>query len=224
MAPGVLAAWASNVGIPLVHVSTDYVFDGCSSRPYKESDATNPMSVYGASKLAGENAIRDANVDALIIRTSWIYSAFGNNFVKTMLRLAMSNDRVRVVSDQIGNPTSALDVANAIHIALAQRESEGRFGTSLAHFAGHGSASWYDVACQIFATSSSFGGPLAEVEPITTAQYPTKAARPKNSRLDSSHFEKTFGYRAPAWRRSLVDVVKGLVVTGRPSFDSDASG
>jgi len=213
-APRALAAWASRSGVPFVHLSTDYVFDGSAAKPYTECDTPNPMNVYGASKFAGETAVRESADDHLIIRTSWVFSPFGQNFVKTMLRLAGARDEVRVVADQIGNPTAAHDLAGAIFTALRKRFSGARFPAALAHFAGSTDTSWADFAREIFAASKALGGPFAEVQPIPSAEYPTRAQRPANSRLDSAAFERDFECRAPDLQASLKKAVARLIKGG----------
>ena len=197
-----VAAAARALGVPLIHLSTDYVFSGDKATAYVESDETGPLGVYGKSKLAGELAVRTANPDALILRTSWVYSPFGSNFVKTMLRLAGERPELRVVDDQVGNPTSALDLAEAI-LRIVPRINDGAGATF--HVAGSGSTSWCGLAKQVFETSRLMGGPTAEVVPISTSEYPTPAQRPANSRLDPSAFRGSIWYRASElenWRCS----------------------
>ena len=190
------------LGVPLIHLSTDYVFSGRKATAYVESDETGPLGVYGKSKLAGELAVRTANPDALILRTSWVYSPFGSNFVKTMLRLAGERPELRVVDDQVGNPTSALDLAEAIlRIAPRVREKAGAGATF--HVAGSGSTSWCGLAKQVFETSRLAGGPTAEVVPISTSEYPTPARRPANSRLDTSAFRTCFGHSLRDWHTGV---------------------
>jgi len=212
-APGVLAHAAREAGAPIIHISTDYVFDGSLDRPYVEDDKVGPVGAYGRSKLAGEEAVRVSGADHLILRTAWVYSPFGNNFVKTMLRLADGRDRLTVVEDQLGNPTSALDIADGI-FAVAARLREGSGGLNATyHLAGTGSTDWANFARHIFAASAEHGGPTADVEGIPSSQWPTKATRPANSRLDSSKLSKAFGYTAPDWRSSVNEVVRRLVTT-----------
>jgi dTDP-4-dehydrorhamnose reductase len=209
--PAAIAAAAKELDVPLVHLSTDYVFDGSSSRPYTEQDATHPTTVYGASKLAGEQAILKEHVNSAILRTAWVYSPFGSNFVKTMLRLARDRDEVRVVADQVGNPTSALDIAEAVLSVTSnlreQRDPEYR---GLFHMAGRGEASWAEFASAIFEISAKIGGPTALVTPIASAEYPTPAKRPPNSRLDCSKLESVHGVCLPDWRSSLQEVVHAV--------------
>lgn len=207
---GRLAQAARDLGAPIVHLSTDYVFSGEGDGPYTEAMPTGPKSVYGASKLAGEAAVAAANPHHLIMRTAWVYSPFGKNFAKTMLRLAETRDQLNVVDDQHGNPTSALDIADAI-LAVLERWKTGVSATGLYHFAGTGDASWCEFARHIFAVSGAAGGPTAEVAGIATEDYPTKAARPKNSRLASGKFADDFDYSAPHWRDSAKAAVERLV-------------
>lgn len=211
-APGALGRAAAKVGARIIHLSTDYVFDGSLDRPYAEDDPVSPIGVYGASKLAGEDAVKSSGADYLILRTAWVYSAFGANFVKTMLRLAADRDRVNVVSDQIGCPTSAHDIAQAIFAVLnCWRKDPGMGLNGVFHFAGSGETSWAGLAEATFSASSRRCGPSAEVEPILTAQWPTKARRPANSRLSSVLFQETFGHSAPPWTASVDRVVGRLL-------------
>lgn len=207
-APGVIAQIAAARGLPLVHISTDYVFNGQTGAPYREDSPTAPPNVYGASKLAGEQAVQAAGDDHLILRTAWVYSPFGKNFLLTMLRLAETRDALDVVADQVGNPTSALDLADGILAALGVRFDSGRFPVSLAHFAGTGSTNWCDFARYIMAASAAAGGQSAEVRAIGTVDYPTPAARPADSRLHCSLFERAFGHAPPRWQDSTEAVVR----------------
>lgn len=208
---GKVAEAAARLGAPLIHLSTDYVFDGSATHAYVETDATAPLGVYGASKLAGEQAVAAAGPRHLILRTAWVYSPFGRNFVKTMLRLAADRDEISVVADQWGNPTSALDVADAIlHAAAALHgdKSVGAFGTY--HLAGTGETNWSGFARHILDTSRASGGAWAQVRDIASKDYPTKARRPANSRLSSAKFADVFGWSAPDWRQSTEAVVRRL--------------
>lgn len=207
-AAGEIAGAAARAQAPIIHLSTDYVFDGRASEPYREDAATAPLSVYGRSKLAGEERVRAANPHHLIIRTSWVYSPFGRNFVKTMLRLAGEKDEIAIVADQRGSPTSALDIADAV-IGILDRVKSGASGTF--HYAGRGICSWADVAEQIFAVSRALGGPNAAVRRISTSDYPTRAVRPAFSALDSGHFEAEFGKGARDWRNGVAEVVERLI-------------
>ena len=210
--PGVLARAGARIGAPIIHLSTDYIFDGSLDRPYREDDPVAPMGVYGTTKLAGECAVASSGAQYAILRTAWVYSPFGNNFVKTMLRLAGDRDSVNVVDDQRGSPTSALDIADAI-VAIADRSrTDPNWGAyAIYHLAGTGEASWAEFAAAIFAESEALGGPSAIVTGIPTSAYPTKAVRPANSRLDCSRLAATFGFHAPDWRVSLREVVARLV-------------
>jgi dTDP-4-dehydrorhamnose reductase len=210
--PGILARAAAGIGAPIVHLSTDYVFDGSGNHPYREDDPVAPLGVYGATKLAGERAIVASGARHAILRTAWVYSPFGNNFVKTMLRLAADRDELTVVEDQRGCPTSALDIADAMLRVADVWASDPDKGVDTAyHFAGSGETNWADFARAILAFSAARGGPTASVKGIPTSAYPTPAKRPANSRLDSSRFAETFGYRTPDWRESLEPVVARLV-------------
>lgn len=213
--PRAVAQAARELGVPLIHLSTDYVFDGLKASPYVEQDATGPTGIYGASKLAGEQAVLSEHGDSAVLRTAWVYSPFGSNFVKTMLRLAGERDEVGVVDDQRGNPTSALDIADAVlRVAtnLFRRRDPGQRG--IFHMTGEGEASWAELAEAIFEASVEAGGPTARVKRIGTADYPTAARRPPNSRLDSSKLERSHGVRLPEWRRSLSQTVTRIVGAG----------
>ena len=211
VAPGVLAAEAKRLSAPIIHISTDYVFDGNSNRPYREDDPTGPASVYGATKLEGEQAVSAACADHAIIRTAWVYGPFGKNFLKTMLRAAADRDELTVVDDQIGCPTSSLEIANSIlAVVSAWRSGVDRESTGLFHVAGAGETSWAGLAREIFEASRERGGPWANVRGIATADWPTRAVRPANSRLNSARFARTFGYRSPAWEVSVRETVDRL--------------
>jgi len=210
--PGVLARAARRMGAPIIHLSTDYVFDGTAGRAYREDDPVGPIGVYGESKLAGEQAIRASGATYAILRTAWVYSPFGHNFVRTMLRLAAERDELLVVEDQQGCPTSALDIADAmLRVADSWTAEPGKGIDSVYHFAGTGETNWADFARAIFAISTARGGPSAAVRGIPTSAYPTPARRPANSRLDSSRFVETFRLRSSKWRTALVPVVVRLI-------------
>jgi dTDP-4-dehydrorhamnose reductase len=214
---GVVAGAASAMGVPLIHLSTDYVFDGTLNRPYSEDDAVKPMSVYGRSKLLGERAVAEAAIGHVILRTAWIYSPFGKNFVKTMLRLAAGQDKIGVVADQIGSPTSALDLADGIYAVarnLLDRPQDGELRGTF-HMAGRDFASWADLASEIFAMSARLGGPYAKVHPLTSAEYPAPAERPTNSRLNCIKLEAFHGVRLPSWRASLKPCLERLIADMR---------
>lgn len=212
-----VAEAAAGLGIPVIHLSTDYVFDGLKTSPYTEADPTGPTSVYGQSKLEGELAVAAATPNHAILRTAWVYSPFGNNFVKTMLRLAESRDTIRVVADQHGCPTSAIDIATAI-VAIARRLiSDGSQDLrGIFHLAGTGETTWAAFADKIFAASGTFDGKHIKVESISTADYPTPAKRPANSRLNCNKLEQRYGIRLPNWEESTIHVVE-TILRGRPS-------
>lgn len=209
---GAVARAARLAGAPVVHLSTDYVFSGTFEGAYDETMPTGPRGTYGRSKLAGEEAVAAANPRHLVLRTAWVYSPFGRNFVKTMLGLAQTRDEVRVVDDQRGNPTSALDIADALLAVADGWSRQGRDGLSgVYHLAGSGETTWCGFAAEIFRVSAGLGGPSAKAIPIGTSDFPTKAVRPANSRLDSTKFARDFGYRSPSWRDSTAEVVARLV-------------
>ncbi|RUW24714.1 dTDP-4-dehydrorhamnose reductase [Mesorhizobium sp. M4B.F.Ca.ET.215.01.1.1] len=222
---GTVAEAAARLGVPVIHLSTDYVFDGTKDGAYVETDAPAPLGVYGASKLAGEVAVAAANPRHLILRTAWVYSPFGRNFVKTMLRLAGDRDEIAVVADQWGTPTSALDIADAIlHVAAVLHGDKDFVSFGIYHLAGTGETTWSGFARHILEISKALGGPHAGVREIATRDYPTKARRPANSRLSTAKFAVAFGWTAPKWRASAEIVVAHLVGNsrnlGRRSRDS----
>jgi dTDP-4-dehydrorhamnose reductase len=213
---GAVASAARELGVPVVHISTDYVFDGSKGSPYVEGDPTRPTSVYGASKLAGEEAVLAVHGNAAILRTAWVYSPFSANFAKTMLRLAVDRDEIGVVADQRGNPTSALDIASGVIRVLENlSSSEDEALRGVFHMTGSGEATWAEFAETIFAVSATAGGPSARVRPISTSDYPTPAKRPANSRLDSSKLARVHGVRLPNWRESAQEVVSRLVLSNK---------
>lgn len=208
--PARLAELCAAAGIPLIHLSTDYVFDGTKPSPYVEDDPIAPLGVYGASKAEGEAMLRDRLAEHVILRTSWVYSATGSNFVKTMLRLGEQRDELAVVDDQIGAPTAADDIATAIaEIARRLLDGTGEFGTF--HMTGTGETSWYGFAKEIFAQTLKDGRKVPVLRPIPTKDYPTPAHRPANSRLDCAKLEKTYGIRLPHWRTSLENCLADLL-------------
>lgn len=210
--PAALAKAASHLAVPLIHLSTDYVFDGSKSSPYNENDATNPTSIYGKTKLAGERAVLDAHDNVAILRTAWVYSPFGANFARTMLRLAQDRDEVRVVADQCGNPTSALDIADGIlAVAANLAGSPDSSQRGIFHMAGSGEASWAEFAEAIFSASAAAGGPACRVRRITTKEFPTLAKRPPNSRLNSAKLAGAHGVRLPDWHQSTATIVARLI-------------
>ena len=198
---------------PLIHLSTDYVFDGCKPAPYLEDDAVNPLNVYGRSKEASERAVR-AVTHHVILRTAWVYGTYGTNFVKTMLRLAAERPVLRVVADQYGCPTAAADIAAAL-ITIARQIEQGSADWGTFHFAGAGSTSWHGMAEEIVRLAERFaawpGASSPRVEPITTEQYKAPAERPMNSRLDCGKITASFGILPTAWRSSLAAVVRELL-------------
>jgi dTDP-4-dehydrorhamnose reductase len=207
--PAALAAWCAAAGIPLIHISTDYVFDGLKGAAYVETDPTSPTGVYGASKLAGEQAVLAACPQAIILRTSWVYAATGRNFVLTMLNARARTDRLRVVADQIGCPTTAHDLAQAILGIVTRLRADGwddRYA-GLFHAAGTGWTSWHGLATSVFEEAARHGMSPPSVEPIATADWPTPARRPPDSRLDCARLAETFGLRLPPWRDSLATVI-----------------
>ena len=206
-----MALAAAQAGIPIVHISTDYVFAGDKDAPYVETDATGPTGVYGASKLEGETRVLAANPRAVVLRTAWVYSPYGNNFLKTMLRVAADRDLLKVVADQHGTPTYAPDIAAGI-IAVCERmlaEPEGDW-SGVYHMVAAGETTWAGFAEAIFQSSNERGGPSARIEPITTADYPTPARRPANSRLDASRFETIFRHRLPGWETGVIRCLDAL--------------
>lgn len=207
---GAVAAAAQSLGVPLVHLSTDYVYDGKKGAPYVETDATAPLNVYGRSKLAGEVAVCTACPEALILRTAWVYSPYGSNFIKTMLRLGAERPALRVVDDQWGNPTSAIDLADML-LMLAPQLAKGQGLGGLLHLAGSGHTTWCGLAREIFRVSKLLGGPSPTVEAIPSAAYPTPAARPGDTRLDLTSFQTRFGFTPRDWSVGLEDVVSRLI-------------
>lgn len=206
--PANLAAGCAGLNIPLVHYSTDYVFDGSKAGAYIEDDAVAPLGVYGESKLAGETAVRQGCPKHLIFRTSWVFSAHGNNFVKTMLRLGTERDELGIVADQHGKPTAAAEIARVTLEVLAR--DGGHWGVY--HLAQPAATSWHGFAGAVFAEARAEGFALQvkNVKAITTADYPTPAKRPANSELDCGKIEKTFGVVIRPWRESLAEVIKEL--------------
>ncbi len=209
LGPAILAAATAKAGIPLVHLSTDYVFDGTAAGPYGEDAPIAPLGVYGASKEGGEQAVRTANPRHVILRTAWVVSAHGANFVKTMLRLGAEREVVRVVADQHGNPTSAADIAAACLI-IAKRLGDPASPSGTYHFVNAGAASWYDFAGVIFAEAARRGASRPRVEPIATSDYPTAARRPANSRLATSRITRDYGIHPAPWQSALAPILDAL--------------
>ena len=203
-APAAMAARCAALDIPFLHLSTDYVFDGKGILPFAPDHPTGPRNAYGRTKLAGEDGVRAAMGRHLILRTSWVVSAHGANFVKTMLRLGSSRDSLNVVADQIGGPTPAADIADALFVAAGAMVHGAKGGTH--HFAGAPDVSWADFAREIMAQA----GLACQIIDIPTSAYPTPAARPLNSRLDCSGFEAAFGVKRPDWRQGLSVILKEI--------------
>jgi dTDP-4-dehydrorhamnose reductase len=210
-----VAKAAAALGVPLVHLSTDYVFAGDLDRAYREDDATGPVGAYGRSKLASELAVAAITANHVILRTAWVYSPFGTNFAKTMLRVAETREVVRVVADQHGSPTSALDIADALVGVcwnLAQHPNDERLRGTF-HMTARSYTTWATFAEAIFASARALGGPSARVEPIATSAYPTAAKRPANSRLDCTKLRAVHGVELPDWHSSTAACVARLVAT-----------
>lgn len=210
--PAALAALCRRAGVSLIHVSTDYVFDGEKGAPYLETDAPNPTGVYGATKLAGEQAALAEWNQTAVLRTSWVYSTVGKNFVRTMLNAALKTSALRVVGDQKGCPTTADDLAAAILGVATQLQAAWRpeFG-GVFHAAGDGWTTWHGLAAAAFEEAARHGRAMPSVQPIATADWPTPARRPADSRLDCTKLDDVFGVRLPPWRPSLARTVDALL-------------
>ncbi|WP_165322554.1 dTDP-4-dehydrorhamnose reductase [Rhizorhabdus phycosphaerae] len=206
-APG----WLAEAGVPIVHLSTDYVFDGSKSDPYDIDDPVAPLGVYGASKLAGERAVLAGGAPALVLRTAWVLSAHRNNFLKTMLRVAANTPRLRVVDDQRGCPTAAADIAEAVRTILIRMMEDPQAPFGVQHFVNAGEASWCELAREIFRLSAARGGPVAEVEAITTTDYPTPARRPANSRLSTAALRNAYAIEPRRWQLAVNDIIEELL-------------
>lgn len=204
--PANLAESCAGADIPLIHISTDFVFDGKKRTPYLEADALSPVSVYGKSKAAGEDAVRERIKQHIILRTSWLYSVHGYNFVKTMLRLGSEKEVIRVVADQYGCPTSAADLAEAVLRIAAQLRESGEIQWGTYHYCGAGITTWHGFAEAIF----ELAGKTTAAEPIPTAEYPTPAQRPAFSALDCTRIQENFGIGPRPWKKSLKEVVEKL--------------
>ena len=199
VAPAILAAETATRDIPIIHVSTDYVFDGTKGAPYTEQDPVNPLGVYGRTKEVGESAVRTCNPRHAVIRTAWVVSAGGANFVNTMIRLASERPEISVVNDQIGSPSSALDIAETLLVVAEQLPEQ--CGTW--HFVNSGDASWYDLAARIFAEMDQRGLPTPVLKAIPSSQYPTPAKRPSNSRLSTFAIQRDFGIKPRHWHHAI---------------------
>lgn len=208
MGPALLADATRRADVPLVHVSTDYVFDGSSSTPYDEEAPVAPLGVYGASKLAGELAVRSGNPRSVVLRTAWVFSAHRSNFLKTMLRAGARNPTLRVVADQSGCPTSAADIAEALATVTLRLMTDRAAPVGVYHFVNAGEATWHEFATGIFSAQTRFESP--NVEAITTAEYPTPARRPANSRLATTKIARDFGIRPRPWEAAMRDVLTEL--------------
>lgn len=214
---GAVARAAAGIGVPVIHISTDYVFDGTKTSPYGETDPVAPVNAYGRSKLAGEEAVAAANADHVILRTAWVYAAEGKNFLRTMLRLAETRPDIGVVADQRGVPNYAPDLAAAIMAVArnmiahpARKDMRGIF-----HLSAAGSVSWADFAQEIFRQSALRGGPSAAIKPLTTADYPTPARRPANSRLDSAKLQRVHDVSLPDWRDAVARCMDRILTSGK---------
>lgn len=209
--PAVLAKATGDAGIPLVHVSTDYVFSGALDRPYREDDPVGPVGVYGASKEGGEQAVRTGNPRHAILRTAWVVSPHRANFLKTMLRLAAEREELRVVADQRGCPTAARDLAGALIAAARRLADDPAAPTGTFHAVNAGDTTWADFAAAIMAASAARGGPSARIVPIATADYPTPARRPANSRLSTERLAAGFDIRLRPWQEAMQEIVAELI-------------
>jgi dTDP-4-dehydrorhamnose reductase len=216
--PALLAALCAAADVPLIHVSTDYVFDGAKAEPYVETDPVAPQGVYGASKLAGEQAVMASGAKVIILRTAWVYAAAGKNFVRTMLTVGKSRPRLTVVADQHGCPTTAADLADAILAIIVRLDAMGwQAGyRGIFHAAGSGATTWFGLAVATFEEAGRHGANVPEVGPIATADWPTPAKRPANSRLDCTRLYDVFGVRLPPWRDSLNRTVETIFATAPP--------
>ena len=211
LGPAILAEVSRAAGIPLIQVSTDYVFDGSGERAYIEADPVGPLGVYGASKLAGEVAVRTGNPRSVVMRTAWVLSPHRANFLKTMLRLAADRPALRVVDDQHGCPTSARDIARALKVITLRMVEDDQAPTGVYHFVNAGSTSWAGLAREIMDLSGARGGPSARVEGITTADYPTPARRPSNSRLDTRLITRDYDIAPRPWKEAVGEIVAELI-------------
>lgn len=210
--PRILATVAAAHNIRLIHLSTDFVFDGSGTRPYVETDPTAPIGTYGLTKRDGENAVLAAHPESIIVRTSWLYSAYGGNFVKTMRRLGRERKQLQVVADQVGTPCWAADLAHAV-LRIAADLKTGAGIAGIFHYSNEGVASWYDFACEIMAASNLD----CTVVPITTAEYPTPARRPPYSVMDKTKIKKSFGLAIPHWKDSLRKCIAELELLEQPA-------
>ncbi|HEY0622350.1 dTDP-4-dehydrorhamnose reductase [Sphingomonas sp.] len=211
LAPAAFAEACARANIPLIQVSTDYVFPGHRQGAWEADDAVDPLNVYGASKLGGELAVRTSGARFAIVRTAWVVSAHGNNFIKTMLRVGAQNDTLRVVDDQTGSPTSAADLAAALATIAVRLAQDDAAPTGTFHFSNAGLTSWAGFAAEIFRQASVRGGPNATVQPISTAEYPTPARRPANSLLSHDAIRAAYGISPRPWQEALSDILDELI-------------
>jgi len=216
LGPALLAGLCARAGIPLIQISTDYVYDGLKGAPYLEDDLPNPLSAYGRTKLAGEWAALAGNPMTTVLRTAWVFSPVGKNFLRTMLAVGAQRPELRVVADQHGHPTAAPDLADAIAGVLARMRATGWRPDyrGVFHAVAEGHTNWHGFAEAIFAAAKPFGGPGPVVHPIATADYPTKAARPADTRLDTGKLHATFGIALPPWQDGLARVMRALHAPG----------
>jgi len=210
--PEVLATYAKNSNIPLIHFSTDYVFNGEGELPWTEESSTSPLGEYGRTKLSGEKKVLESGANALTFRTSWIYSAYGSNFVKTILRLAIERESLKIVSDQIGSPTFSDDLAIQISGKIPKIQQDSKSLSGIYHIAGTGFVNWYEFAVEIVSEARKMGWNLKvkEILPISSAEYPTPAVRPKNSRLNQDKVSQKLGIHMPDWHTSLRECLKQI--------------
>ncbi|NBW10300.1 MAG: dTDP-4-dehydrorhamnose reductase [Caulobacteraceae bacterium] len=217
MGPAILAEVTRAAGVPLIQVSTDYVFDGSKDGVYVEGDPVGPLGVYGASKLAGELAVRSGNPRSVVLRTAWVLSVHRANFLKTMLRLAADRPGLRVVGDQSGCPTSARDIAATLKTIAFRMIDDPEAPTGVYQFVNAGETTWAGLATEIFALSGARGGPSATVEAITTADYPTPARRPGNSRLSTAKLTADYGVQPRSWQAAVAEIITELAPERSPS-------
>jgi len=211
LAPAALSAAAAEAGIPIVQLSTDYVFAGTSDRPWRPDDAIAPLSVYGASKAGGELAVRTSGARHAVLRTAWVVSEHGHNFVKTMLRLAAERPSVGAVADQHGSPTAARELASAVRTVMQRLMTDPQFGSGTWHVANQGFATWHELATHVFEEAARHGHPAPALGALTTADYPMPARRPANSRLDTTDLERDFGLTLPPWQDSVAQIVRAVL-------------
>jgi dTDP-4-dehydrorhamnose reductase len=212
--PAILAAACADAGVPLIHLSSAYVFDGLKKTPYVETDRVNPLGVHGRTKAEGETKVREATKRHVILRSSWIYGVYGRNFLRTTMRLAGEREELKMVADQYGCPTASLDLAEAILVVIRRLVDKPNTSGTF-HFAGAGRTSWLGFAEEIVRRQALFTGRTPKVTAISTTEYPSAAKRPSNCELDSSKFATTFGYRARPWQERVAEVVAQLSARAR---------